>query len=162
MKIITTILITLLLTIETTTAKDIEPKVIRAYDAPRVTHRRVSRARNTQEDIILSTIDASSEISVQITSAMSLEASTEATSNEPQTRRARKRHYSELKFLKNNRTQITQNISQGKGEYLSTLLNIMNIKQTPSTLIKIQSNFDILSSLNNELFLSKLKKIGES
>ena len=64
--------------------------------------------------------------------------------------------------MEKNRVQITQDISQGKGEYLITLLNIMNIKQDTPTLTKIQSNFKTLSVLNNEKFLSKLAEISNS
>jgi len=163
MKRITPILISLLITI--TTAKNIEPRVIRGhdnhYDRGHTTTHRSSHSTNTQDDILLSTIEASSEISIQITSAISLEASTDATSQDPQNHR-RQREYSQIKFLNNNRVQITQNISQGKGEYLSTLLNMMNIKPNKPTLLKIQSNFDVLLGLKDEEFLDKLAKISES
>jgi hypothetical protein len=157
-----TILILLSIFITTTTAKSINPKIIRANDGYRssghINHRGGGRH---QDDILLSTIDATSEISVQVTSALSLEASTEATTQPPQNRR-RRRNYSQIKFLEKNRVQITQDISQGKGEYLITLLNIMNIKQDTPTLTKIQSNFKTLSVLNNEKFLSKLAEISNS
>ncbi|HHD81426.1 MAG TPA: DUF3015 domain-containing protein [Campylobacterales bacterium] len=157
-----TILIILSVLIMTTTAKNINSKVIRAHDGYRssghTTHRGGGRH---QDDILLSTIDATSQISVQVTSVLSLEASTQATSQEPQNRR-RHRNYSQIKFLKNNRVQITQDISKGNGEYLITLLNMMNIKQDTHTLSKIQSNFETLFALEDEKFLSKLTEISNS
>ncbi|MCK4441313.1 MAG: DUF3015 family protein [Sulfurovaceae bacterium] len=158
-----TILIILSVLITITTAKNINPKVIRAHDGYRSSgHTTYRGGRRHQDDILLSTIDATSEISVQVTSAVSLEASTDATSQRPQNRTRRRRNYSQIKFLKNNRVQITQDISKGKGEYLITLLNMMNIKQDTHTLAKIQSNFDTLLSLKDEKFLSKLTEISNS
>jgi len=159
------ILTLLLFMITATVTKAIEPKVIRAHDSTyrsdRATTHRGSSRRDTQDDILLSTIEASSEISVQITSAISLEASTQATSQEPQQQR-RGRRYSQLKFLKNNRVHIKQDIAQGRGEYLSTLLDMMSIESTKSTLFKIQSNFEKLSSLEDREFLSTLVDIINS
>jgi len=158
-----TILIILSILITSTGAKSINSKVIRAHDGYRssghTTHRGGGRH---QDDILLSTIEASSEMSIQITSAVSLEASTQATSQPPQQGKIRRRNYSQIKFLQKNRVQITQDISQGRGEYLITLLNMMNIKQDTSTLTKIQSNFETLSALDDEKFLSKLMEIGNS
>jgi len=159
-----TILIILSILITSTGAKSINSKVIRAHDGYRssghtTTHRGGGR---NQDDILLSTIEATSEITIQITSAVSLEASTQATSQPPQQGRGRRRNYSQIKFLQKNRVQITQDISQGRGEYLITLLNMMNIKQDTPTLTKIQSNFETLSALDDEKFLSKLTEISNS
>jgi len=158
-----TILIILSILITSTGAKSINSKVIRAHDGYRSSgHTTYRGGGRHQDDILLSTIDATSEISVQVTSAISLEASTQATSQPPQQGRIRRRNYSQIKFLQKNRVQITQDISQGRGEYLITLLNMMNIKQDTPTLTKIQSNFETLSALDDEKFLSKLTEIGNS
>jgi len=158
-----TIIIILSILITSTCAKSINSKVIRAHDGYRSGgHTSYRGGGRHQDDILLSTIDATSEISVQVTSAVSLEASTQATSQSPQRGRIRRRNYSQIKFLQDNRVQITQNISQGRGEHLITLLNIMNIKQDTNTLIKIQSNFENLLILKDENFLSKLTEIANS
>ncbi len=107
----------------------------------------------------LSTIDATTQMSVQVTSIAFTEASSNATSNQPQRRRE---NYSELKFLKDNRDKITKDISQGGGEHLNTLLDIMKLKKDSMSLAKIQSNFDVLLISDNKEFLSKLKKIYNS
>ncbi len=70
------------------------------------------------------------------------------------------RDKSQLKFIEDNRENIMKDISQGGGEYLDTLLiSQLNIKLNPPLLQKIQSNFEILSKLNNKEFLDKLKEI---
>jgi len=150
-----TILIIISILITSISAKSINAKVIKAHDG-------YYRSSRHKDDILLSTIDASSQISVQISSAVSLEASTQATSQQPQHGRVRRRNYSQIKFLQKNRVQITQDISQGRGEHLITLLNMMNIKQDTPTLTKIQSNFETLSALDGEKFLSKLTEISKS
>jgi len=158
-----TIIIILSILITSTSAKNINSKVIRAHDGYRSSGNTSYRGGGRhQDDILLSTIDATSEISVQVTSAVSLEASTQATSQSPQRGRVRRRNYSQIKFLQDNRVQITQNISQGRGEHLITLLNMMNIKQDTNTLTKIQSNFENLLTLKDEQFLSKLISISNS
>ncbi|NOZ90461.1 MAG: DUF3015 domain-containing protein [Epsilonproteobacteria bacterium] len=146
----------------TLSVAEMQPKVIKAYDRVSPRKARVVRgAGPRQDDLLLSTIDATAQISIQVSSVLAFEASTQATSEEPQ-RQRRGRRYSQLKFLKDNKIQIKQNIAQGSGEYLSALLNMMSIKQTPSTLAKIQSDFDVLASLDDEAFLSKLGEIINS
>ena len=157
-----TILIILSILITSIGAKNINSKVIKAHDGYRS-----SSHHHHHHDIIDISLDATSEATseisthaIQLSSAISLEASTQATSQPPQQGRIRRRNYSQIKFLQKNRVQITQDISQGRGEHLITLLNMMNIKQDTQTLTKIQSNFEILSALDDEKFLSKLTEIG--
>ncbi len=70
------------------------------------------------------------------------------------------RDKSQLKFIEDNRENIMKDISQGGGEYLDTLLiSQLNIKLNPPLLQRIQSNFEILSKLNNKEFLDKLKEM---
>ena len=137
-------------------AQTITPRVIRGHDGYRS---RGHSGGSMQESMGLSTIDASSEISIQVTSISLTEASSHATSNRPQQRR---RNYSELKFLKDNRVKITKDISQGSGEHLFTLLDMMKLKRDSNNLSKIQSNFEKLLVLDNKEFLFKLKKISNS
>ncbi len=135
-------------------AQTIKSTTIKARD--RVTHS--SRGHHNRNDtMFLSTIEASSEATIQITSVVSLEVSTEATSGTPH---QRSRNYSELEFLKKNRFKITEDISNGEGEYLLTLMKMMNLKKDSITLSKIQSNFKNLLALENEAFLSELRMIS--
>ena len=79
-----TIIIILSILITSTCAKSINSKVIRANDGYRSSgHTTYRGGGRHQDDILLSTIDATSEISIQVTSAVSLEASTQATSQSP-------------------------------------------------------------------------------
>jgi hypothetical protein len=135
-------------------AQTIKPRAIKARDS--ISHSRGGH-HNSKDTVLLSTIEASSEISVQITSAVSLEASTEATSGTPH---QRSRNYSELEFLNNNRFKITEDISTGGGEHLLALMSIMHLKKDSATLSKIQSNFENLLALDDEAFLSELREIS--
>ena len=147
------LLLPLLLTL--ITAQTIKPKVIKARDS--VSHSRGSHHSNRQGNILFSTIEASSEVTMQITSAVSLEVSTEATSGQPH---QRSRNYSELEFLNNNRLKITEDISNGNGEHLLTLMSMMHLKKDSTTLSKIQSNFENLLALEDETFLLELREIS--
>ncbi len=136
------------------TAQTIKPRVIHARGGGGY-----RGGGSMQESMGLSTIDATSQLSIQVTSIAFTEASSNATCNQPQRERGR---YSELKFLKDNRDKITKDISQGGGEHLTTLLNIMKLKKDSASITKIQSNFNELSILNDREFLSKLKRISNS
>lgn len=142
--------------LSTLDARTIKPKTVKAKD-------RTSRHRghrNTQETILLSTFQATSEISIQITSVVTLEISTEATSGQPRGN-ARVRYRSEVEFLNNNRFKITEDISNGDGEHLITLMGMMHLQKNHATLAKVQSNFENLLSLEDEAFLLKLREISE-
>jgi hypothetical protein len=148
---------TIILILLTTTAlisKSINSKVIRANDGYKGSIR-TSSHRSTKDDVILSTVEVSSQISVQLTSIASLDATSQDKYNN-QTRRGR---YAQLKFLKDNRDNITVDISKGDGEYLSTLLDLMSIEPNSDNLIKIQSNFENLTKLENREFLAKIEEI---
>jgi hypothetical protein len=135
----------------------VKPRVIKAHD--RVYRREGSYHHGRGKSMGVSSIEASFEISIELTSIGITEASSNATTN-GQRRGVRRRGYAELKFLKDNRTKITQDISQGGGEHLLTLLTMMKLKRDRETLSKIQSNFDSLSSLDNGKLLSKLREIS--
>jgi hypothetical protein len=135
------------------TADTIRPRVIRGHDSVY----RGEYGHSSRGSVGLSSIEASSEMSVQITSISITEASSDATSHRPHRRR---RDYSELRFLEDNRLKITEDISQGGGEHLVTLLSMMRLKKDRKTLSKIQSNFDTLLGLEGKDFLSKLEEIA--
>jgi hypothetical protein len=137
------------------TAQTIKPKKIKAIDSIRY-GRGHHRSSN---DPFISTVEASSEVSIQITSALSIKASSDATSQGSQ---QRSREYSELEFLNNNRFKITEDISNGGGEHLLTLMEMMNLKKDRTTLAKVQSNFENLFGLEDEAFLSELREVSNS
>ena len=136
----------------------IKPRVIKAHDRVYRTGGGGYHGRR-EPPMPVSSLEATSEMSVEITSIGITEASSDATTN-GRRRGVRRRGYAELKFLKDNRTKITQDISQGGGEHLLTLLTMMKLKRDRETLSKIQSNFDSLSSLDNGKLLSKLREIS--
>ena len=130
-------------------AKAPEPKVFRSYDNEHQEHYSNSSHMHDDEDqIISSTAEASSEISVGI----SLQATSEATSGEHQ-------GSARMSYLDDNRVQITQDIAQGKGEYLTTLLTMLEIPSNEKNLEKIQKSFDELIYLSHNDFLNKLQTL---
>jgi hypothetical protein len=137
-----------------TVAETYKPRIIRSHGGG---YR--GAGRGIKESMGLSTIDASIQISIQLTSIAFTEASSNITSNQ---QRRREENSSELSFLKDNREKITRDISQGGGEHLVTLLNIMRLKRDKKSLAKIQSNFDKFLVLEDREFLSKLKSISNS
>ena len=150
------ILLFLLIATSVLSAKTVEPKVMRAQsnnNHPHNNHHNEdydnsSHAHDREDDILSSSVEASSEITVMVT----IEASSEATSETHQGN-------ARLSYLDDNRVQITQNIAQGHGEYLSTLLQMMNLSTDDKSLEKIQKNFDNLVYLSHPDFLDKLEAI---
>jgi hypothetical protein len=139
------------LTISLLTASKFEPKVIKARDGHRQYDRSSRHNHNSgRNDILSSTSEASSEISVGI----SCEATSQATSHN----RHSNAHIAH--FLQENRIDITTDMAKGEGEYITTLLHIMNLKKDSSTLGKIQTNFDQFIDLDADDFLVKLKDIS--
>jgi hypothetical protein len=134
-------------------AKSVEPKVMRAqnnnHHEPRPHHSEdyshSSNHNNRDEEILSSSVEISSELSLVV--------STEMTSEEHD-------NSARMSFLDNNRIQITQNIAQGHGEYLTTLLKMMNLPNDKKSLEKIQENFDKLIYLSHNDFLNKLQTIS--
>jgi len=126
--------------------KTVEPKVMRAQNDDDYSH---SSHRHSVEDEILSTTtEASAEVSMRI----STEASSEITSGE---------HHgtARMSYLDNNRMDITQDIAQGDGEHLRTLLSMMKIPSDAKNLEKIQKSFDKLIYLSHNDFLNKLQTL---
>jgi len=126
--------------------KTVEPKVMRAHNDDDYSH---SSHRHSVEDEILSTTtEATAEVSLQI----STEASSEITSGE---------HHgiARISYLDNNRMDITQDIAQGDGEHLRTLLSMMEIPADAKNLEKIQEHFDELIYLSHNDFLNKIQTL---
>jgi len=133
-------------------------RVIKAKDRPSSSR---SHGNKRSSNPLISTVEASSEMSFQITSAISLEVSSEITTYggvAPE----RRSDTAELKFLNDNRLKITEDISQGQGEHITTLLSLMKIEQSNTTLSNIQSNFEELFRLEDNAFLSKIREISNS
>jgi len=129
--------------------KTVEPKVMRAQNDEHRQHYSNSSHRHSVEDeIISSTAEASSQISIMV----SLQAISEVTSGEYH-------GTARMSYLDNNRMDITQDIAQGDGEHLRTLLSMMKIPADAKNLEKIQSHFDELIYLSHNDFLNKLQTL---
>jgi hypothetical protein len=152
-------LLILSLIITVITAQTIKPKRVQARDS--IGHR--GGGHHNSNDPFISTVEVSSEasfeISVQITSVVTTQASSEATSGQ---QKQRSREYSELEFLNNNRPKITEDISNGGGEHLITLMGMMHLNKDRVTLAKVQSNFETLLELEDEAFLLELREVSNS
>ena len=109
---------------------------------------RSSHVHNVEDEIISSTTEASSEVSFEAT----LQGTTEITSREH-------RGLARMSYLDDNRIQITQDIAQGEGEYLTTLLTMLEIPANEENLKKIQNSLDELIYLSHNDFLTKLKTL---
>jgi len=136
-------------------AKTIQPKVMHAQDRDYHTHySHSSTHRDTKDEILSSSADATAQISVTITLQISTEALSEVTSEGGG-------HHSNarLSYLDNNRIQITEDIAKGEGEYLETLLSMMHLRQDKKSLKKIQKSFDELIYLSHNDFLDKLESL---
>ena len=133
-------------------AGTIKPRIIHAHDN---VYRR--------DSLGMSSIDASLQASVEITSIATLEGTSQATSGRGgQLPRDRARYYKPISFLENNRDIIMEDISKGEGEHLTTLLKLMKLKRDSKSLSKIQMNFNTLLTLNSIDFLYKLEKLDNS
>ena len=130
-------------------AKALEPKVMRATKS---NHQKYysnsSHLHNPEDDILSSTADASSEMSVEA----SIQGTTEITSGTHQ-------GSARMSYLDNNRIEITEDIAKGEGEYLTTLLTMLDISANKKNLQKIQKSFDELIYLSHRDFLNKLQTL---
>jgi len=129
-------------------AQTVKPKVMHAQDTKNYEHNYNNSQNTTEDKVISSTAEASAEITVVIT----LQVSTEMIS---QTNRSA----ATLSYLDNNRIQITEELAQGEGEYLETLLSMMELKNNRENLEKLQNNFDDLIYLSHNDFLNKVKSL---
>jgi hypothetical protein len=125
-------------------AKSMEPKVMHAQDRDKGRYEESSH-RDTQDEILSS----SAEITVQISTVIS----TEMTESDYQ-------NNARLSYLKNNRIEITEDLAQGEGEHLETLLTMMKLETSDTFLTKIQTNFETLISLSHQDFLNRLKSMA--
>jgi len=122
-------------------SKTITPKLIKVHD-------RYRYRRGNPNGVGISSIEAS----FQATSIGFL-----ATSSIEYDRQHR---YSQKEiFLEENRAQIEKEISYGKGEYLSTFLELIEIKPSKKAILKLQNNLPTLSKLENREFLEYCTKI---
>jgi hypothetical protein len=128
-------------------AKTIKPKTMHARD-----HHRYYNRSNTvhHNNPLLSTMESS----VEITSVISCEASTQATTEQRDHGNA---HISN--FLEENRIEISRDIAQAQGEHLQTLLSMMQLSRNESYLLSLQSNFESLIYLDTQQFLKRLRTI---
>lgn len=125
-------------------AETVKSKEMKAQDYDRH-YKRSSNMNTTEDRVISSTAEASAQITVTIT----LQATSEMTSG-------RDRNIATMSFLDNNRMQITEEIAQGEGEHLETLLTMMKLKNDQKSLEKIQTHFNELVYLSHNDFLNKL------
>ncbi len=130
-------------------AKALEPKVMRATNYHHHEYySNSSHIHNAEDDIISSTADTFSDTSVEL----SIQGTTKITSGE---------HHgsARMSYLDNNRIEITLDIAKGEGEYLTTLLRMLDIPTNKKNLKKIQKSFDELIYLSHNDFLDKLQAI---
>ena len=127
------------------TAKTVETKEMKAKDYAKH-YDRSSNINSTEDKVISSTAEASAQITIMVT----LQASSEVTSG-------RHSGTATMSFLDNNRLEITEEIAQGEGEHLETLLSMMKLKNDKKSLKKIQNHFDEFIYLSHNEFLDKLK-----
>ncbi len=136
-------------------AKTVKPKIMHGQDYHRE-YEHSSRDRHYRDgDILCSTSEGTVEISVDISIELSSEVTTEITSG------GRHHGTARLSYLDNNRIEIIEDIAKGEGEYLETLLSLMNLKKDKDSLNKIQSNFDELIYLSHNDFLDKIELLLE-
>jgi len=131
------------------TAKTIQPEVMHAQDSNHQRHYEQSIPNESTEDrVISSTAEASAQITVMVT----LQTTSEVTSG-------RHTGTASMSFLNNNRIEITNDIARGEGEYLETLLTMMELKKDKKSLERIQHHFNELIYLGENDFLDKLENL---
>ena len=147
-------------------AGKIKPRVIHAHDnVYRGSSGGGYNGGYRRDSLGMSSIDASFQATVEITSIATLEGTSQATSGGGRgevPRRDRARYYKSISFLTNNRDVIMEDISKGDGEHLTTLLKLMKLKRDSKSLSKIQMNFNTLLTLNSIDFIYKLEKLDNS
>jgi len=127
-------------------AETVKSKEMRAHDTNySKNYDNSSNIETTEDRVISSTADASAQITIMIT----LQAISEVTSG-------RSNNMATMSFLDNNRIQITEEIAEGEGEHLETLLTMMKLDKNEENLKKIQNNFENLIYLSHNDFLNKL------
>ena len=131
--------------------KTIEPKIMHAqdYHEPEAnknidTYSESSESHHHSKDILSTTIETSVQISIGVSSQITSEGAS---------------NVARMSFLNKNRIKIIEEIAQGEGEYLTTLLNIMKIKSNSTTIKILQDNFNQLIYLSHENFLKKLNSL---
>jgi glyoxylase-like metal-dependent hydrolase (beta-lactamase superfamily II) len=150
-----TLLFLLALTPLLLVAKTVKPKVMHAQDREYQEHySHSSNHRNIEDEILSSSVEATGQITVTISLQISTEALSEVTSEG-----GGGHSTAHLSYLDNNRIQITEDIAKGEGEYLETLLNMMNLHQDKESLKKIQNSFEELIYLSHNDFLDKLESL---
>lgn len=149
-----TILILMTITPILLLSNRIEPKIMHGQNYHR-NYEHSTITNNRDDNILLSTFDATGQISVAITVEVTSEITTQITSEGNRHSTAR------LSYLDNNRVEITEDIARGEGEHLETLLSIMNLKKDSDSLKVIQNNFDKLIYLSHNNFLDKLENLVE-
>ena len=129
-------------------ADTVEEKVFHAEDSNHEQYYNSANLKDTEDQVISSSIRVSAEITVAVT----VQASTEITSGAERGRAT-------ISFLDNNRIQITEDIAKGEGEHLDTLLGMLAVKKDKKTLKILQENFDALIYLSHNDFLNKIESL---
>jgi hypothetical protein len=127
-------------------AETVKSKEMRAHDTNySKNYENSSNIKTTEDRVISSTAEASAQITIMVT----LEVVSQVTSG-------RNNNTATMSFLDNNRIEITEEIAQGEGEHLETLLTMMKLEKNERNLKKIQNNFENLIYLSHNDFLNKL------
>ena len=138
-------------------SETIKAKKVKAKDRDNRSHR--SSKHNAQGDVLFSTVEASSHASSQISFEITLGVSTQATTEVSTKKKMLRKKSHALNFIKSNRKKIEIDMAKGEGEYLSSLLSILNLKENKKSLMAIQWNFIKLHSLNNQELIEELMVI---
>ncbi len=145
-------------------AGKIKPRVIHVHDNVYRGSSGGGYSRGYRRDSFgMSSIDASSQVTIEVTSIATLEGSSQATSGRGGgVPRGKPKYYKPITFLKNNRDIIMEDISKGDGEHIITLLKLMKLKRDNNSLSKIQKNFNTLLTLDTINFIYQLEKLNNS
>jgi hypothetical protein len=130
-------------------AQTVQPKEMYAQDTnPNHIYDHSLPGNRTEDKVISSSAEASAQITIVVTLQLSSEMTTGKSGGS-----------ATMSFLEKNRLQITEEIAQGEGEHLATLLKMMELKSDHKSLTKLQSHFDELVNLDEPAFLSKVKAL---
>jgi len=131
-------------------ANRVKPKVMHAQDRRGYhdSYSHSSNHRDTGEEILCGTTEASGEVIVII----AIQATSQATSEEDYGN-------ARLSYLDANRVEVTEDIAKGEGEHLETLLSMIRPDYNKKILITLQENFEELIYLSHHDFLERVEQL---
>ena len=134
-------------------SKRVEPKVVYAEDKSQEEEQKEEYEEYSHSTEEKSDTNGALLSTVQVSSQISLEISTQMTVHNNST-------VAQVNFLDKNRLQIMEEIAQGEGEHITTLLEMMELNYNPKSLKTLQSSFNQLIYLSHEDFLEHLNALN--